>query len=461
MSIIDALTRALGEAAVLTGERIQDRFRSDASTTGTSLPKAVIRPSSVEETSTALRICNNHRQTVTPQGGMTGLAGGANPRAEDVALSLERFFGIEEIDTAAATMIVRAGTPLAAAQEAAAAAGFLLPIDLNARGSCQIGGIVATNAGGLRVIRHGATRDNVLGLEAVLADGTIISSLNKMKKNNTGFDLRQIFIGSEGALGIITRAVLRLHPLPAGRSTALCALADYERVVLFLRRAQAALPGLSAFEAMWESYFQVNQQATNGRFFRQAPAFAVILEEDFVGERSDRAGLEAFLAGALGEGLIKDAVIAQSEREGQAIWKIREGPGLNRPLISFDVSIAIGRMGAFADDCAAALAARFPDHPAYFFGHVGDSNLHIVVLIEGAGGEAKRAIDEIVYGLVQSYAGSISAEHGVGVLKRDFLHCSRTAEELAMMRRIKAALDPNNILNPGKVLPEEARYGAA
>ncbi len=455
--MIDALKAALGDRAVLTGQQIPPRCGSDASLTGKGLPSAVVRPSSVEEVSLALRICNTHRQPVVPQGGMTGLAGGANPGDGDVVISMELYSGVEEIDPASATMTVRAGTPLAVAQEAAEAAGFLLPVDLGSRGSCQIGGNLATNAGGIRVIRHGATRDNVLGLEAVLADGTVISTLNRMTKNNTGYDLRQIFIGSEGTLGIITRAVLRLSPLPSSRATALLALESYDDVVRLLHRAKARLSGLSAFEAMWERYVRFNSEAEGVHFFDRPYPFLVIMEEDRFSGSVDGGSFEAFLGEALEEGLIADALIAQSEKESRRFWSVREGLSMDRllpGLMNFDISLPIGKIGDFADRCTGALEAGFPGCHVSFFGHIGDSNLHIAVAVEEAGEETLHAVDTIVYGLVRDFEGSVSAEHGIGTLKRDYLAYSRSPEELEMMRRIKAALDPNGILNPGKVLPE-------
>ncbi|MCA1441475.1 FAD-binding oxidoreductase [Ensifer sp. IC4062] len=454
MSVIEDLTRSLGEA-VLTGDRITERYRSDASLTGRNLPSAVVRPASTTEVATALSICNAHRRSVVPQGGMTGLAGGANPDAGDFVISMERLSGIEEIDAAAATMTVLAGTPLEVAQRAAEDAGFLLPIDLGARGSCQIGGNLATNAGGIRVIRNGVARDNVLGIEVVLADGTVVSSLNKMIKNNTGYDLRQFFIGSEGTLGIITCAVLRLRPLPAGRLTALCALDNYTHVVSFLKRAQRELSGLSAFEAMWESYFRFNCEAEGRKFFETSPAFAVILEQDIHGKDGEREQFEAFLGQALEDGLIGDALIAQSEKEAQTFWRVREGHAMDRllpSLVNLDVSLPIGDIGRFAEECGMALSMRFPSAHVSFFGHVGDSNLHIAFSVPDADEESAHQVDAVVYPLVAAYHGSISAEHGIGTLKRDFLDQSRSAAELDVMRRIKNALDPNGILNPGKVL---------
>ncbi len=449
MSIITALRAALGDAAVLEGASIGARHVSDRSDTGTKPPLAVVRPRSTAEVSTALRLCNEHGIAVIPQGGMTGLAGGGNPQGGEIAISLELMRGIEDVDTSAATMTVLAGTPLEQLQQAAADAGLFLALDLGARGSCQIGGNLSTNAGGIRVIRYGMARDQVLGLEAVLADGTIMSSLNKMLKNNAGYDLKHLFIGSEGTLGIITRAVLRLHPPPGEITTALVALSTYEDVVALLRRAQGGLGGIVAFEAMWPSYFTFNARALGLSFFTGDHGFWVILESTM-----DRESIEAFLGACMEDGLVQDALLAQSEKEAREFWSVREGFDIEKlpDRINFDVSMPISKIGAFAEECAAALKTRWPHSHHSFFGHVADSNLHICVSTEYGPGEDMHSVDEIVYGVVRKFEGSISAEHGIGTLKRPYLGYSRSADELAIMRRIKAALDPKGILNPGKVI---------
>lgn len=451
--LIAALRAALGPQAVLTGAAVGERHRSDASLTGACLPAAVLRPDTVDGIAAALRLCNAAGQAVVPQGGLTGLAGGANPRAGDIALSLDRFAGIEEIDAASSTMTLRAGTVLQAAQDAAAAAGFLLPIDLGARGSCQIGGVIATNAGGLRVLRYGQTRDNVLGLEAVLPDGTVISALNKAVKNNTGYDLRQFLIGSEGTLGVVTRAVLRLRPAPAARRTALCALDGFGRVLALLARAQAALPGLSAFEAMWASYVRFNEEAEGIRHFPEVPPFSVILEQE--GTEADTDRFESFLAEALEDGLITDALVAQSQRDRDSFWRVREGHAMDRllpRLVNLDVSMATGSLGEFADSCGRQLSQRFPGAHVSFYGHLGDGNLHVAFSDPDAREDELPEVSRIAYDLVRAHDGSISAEHGIGTLKRPYLGWSRSAEEIALMRRIKGVFDPRGILNPGKVI---------
>ncbi|AMA59999.1 FAD-binding oxidoreductase [Bradyrhizobium sp. CCGE-LA001] len=448
VKLLKALQQALGDHVVLTGERIPAKARSDKSRIGHHSPMIYIRPRSVEHISSALRLCNTYCSSVVVQGGMTGLAGGANPERKDVVIAMDLLAGIEEIDTAAGTMTVLAGTVLEVAQKAAEDSGFLLPIDLGARGSCQIGGNLATNAGGVRVINHGVTRDNVLGLQAVLADGTVISSLNRVQKNNTGYDLKQLFIGSEGTLGIITRAVLKLQPLPVHRATALCALSSYEDVVALLRHARKSLMGLSAFELMWETFFRFNCEAENIKAFEADYPFTVIIEQS-----GETIGLEEFLSAMLEEGLLDDALIAQSEKERDRFWKIREGLSLGKlpNLIEYDVSLPIGALNLYAEEVIKALETEFPGIHVSIFGHVADSNIHLCISARQLNVIAKNRINTIVYDGVRKHQGSISAEHGIGLLKRDYLAYSRSPEELELMRRIKQALDPQCILNPGKI----------
>lgn len=449
MTLVDELRARLGADAVLTAPDIGGRYRTDKSESGTIDPLAVIRPRTTDEVSTALRLCHEAGQPVIAQGGMTGLAGASNATGREMALSLERLTGIEELDTAAATMTVRAGTPLETCQQAAAEAGLFLALDLGSRGSCQIGGNLATNAGGIRVIRYGMAREQVLGLEAVLANGTVVTSLNKMLKNNAGYDVKQLFIGSEGTLGVITRAVLRLHPPPGEIVTALCALDSYEGVVGLLRRAQRDLGGVVAFEAMWRDYVAFNAEALGLRFFEGEHRFWAIVEST-----ASRDALESFLAACLEDGLIVDALLAQSEAQSRQIWSVREGYPIEKlpNLLNFDVSLPIAAIGSYAETCTAALRRRWPEAHMSFYGHVGDSNVHICVSAPYGPGEDMHSVDEIVYGVLRDYGGSISAEHGIGTLKRPYLPVSRSPAEIALMRQLKQALDPKGILNPGKVI---------
>jgi FAD/FMN-containing dehydrogenase len=457
--IVDTLRNRLGADKVLAGGAIDIRYRVDFSHENACAPRAVLRPASTEDVSAILRECHRARQRVVIQGGLTGLAGGATPQDGEIAISLERLTGIEEIDRAAQTMTVRAGTPLQTVQQAAADAGYLFPLDLGARGSCTIGGNIATNAGGNQVIRFGMMRNLVLGLEAVLADGSVVSSMNKMLKNNAGYDLKQLFIGSEGTLGVVTRAVLRLWPKLPSKVTALCALRGFDDTVALLHTLQARLGGsLSAFEAMWAGYFHyvLEHMPALRSPFEERHAIYALIEIEGTDHTADTARLEAVLGESLESGAVADAVLAQSAREAKSLWAIRDGIGdvtpTLQPLLAFDVSLPADAMASFLNTVDAEFA-RFPDPVTNLvFGHIGDSNLHLAVTTHRARG--LNELCDFVYEAVGRHAGSISAEHGVGTLRRDYLHHSRSAAEIEVMRRLKAALDPHGILNAGRVMSD-------
>ncbi|WP_347468637.1 FAD-binding oxidoreductase [Burkholderia stagnalis] len=454
--IVAALAAELGTAAVTPPADIEPRFFTAYNEPPGVRPRALVRPRSVDEVSRTLALCTRLGQPVVPQGGLTGLARGAVALGGEVVLSMERFAGIEALDAAAGTITVRAGTPLQAVQEAADAAGFTFGVDLGARGSCQIGGALATNAGGTRAIRYGMMREQVLGLEAVLADGTVVSSMNRMLKNNAGYDLKQLFIGSEGTLGVITRAVLRLHPKLAEPATALCRVADYDAVVRLWDRVRA-LPDVVSFEAMWPAFYRYVANHTPGVVapFAADDGFAVLIECATSAPGGDaQQALETCLADGFDAGLVDDAALATSARQARDLWTLREGLAIDAlpHLVNFDVSLPTGELGAFAQHCEAALRARWPDIVCLFFGHVGDGNVHIGVSHAGPDAASEAELDEVVYAVVRAMGGSISAEHGIGVLKRPYLGHTRSDAEIAVMRRLKDALDPRHILNPGKVL---------
>ena len=454
-----ALLEALGTDLVATGAAIPDRRHSDWSGVPGSVPLALLRPRTTEQLAQMLRICNEHGQTVVPQGGLTGLAGGACCGPDDVAVSLERMNAIEEVDPVSGTLTVQAGCTLQTAQEAADAAGFLFALDLGARGTCTIGGNLSTNAGGNRVIRYGTMRDQLLGVEAVLADGSVVSGLHKMVKNNTGYDLRHLLAGAEGTLGIVTRVVLKLHPQPKSVSTAWCGLPNYEAVTTLLRRAKAELPGgVSAFEVMWPSYLAFMMDKVKGL---RAPlprrhAMNVLMESAGADAVHHPAAFEEFLARMLEEGVLEDAAVARSTSDARALWAVRDAtaefPMMLPGMAAFDVSFAIGDIGRAAIECEALLRRRWPGCTALVYGHLGDGNLHVIAHIEGGKPEETRAIEDAVYDLVRRYHGAVSAEHGIGSLKRKVLGHTRSPAELAAMRAIKHALDPKGILNPGKVV---------
>jgi FAD/FMN-containing dehydrogenase len=456
-NVIDALVAALG-SKIRTGADIPSRNHTDASGLQPAIPQALILPQTTEDVSTALRLCHQHRQAVVTQGGLTGLAGGAHPQTGEIALSLERMNGVEEIDTASATLTALAGTPLAVVQQAADEAGFLCGIDLGARGTCTIGGNIATNAGGNQVVRYGMARRNTLGLEVVLADGTVVRSLNKMLKNNAGYDWTQLFIGSEGTLGVITRAVIGLHSKPQSLQTALCAVSSFEDALVVLRRFQQAHPGrLLVFEAMWREFMTVATKICG-----LAPAFeaehdvTLLIEADM---GADPAGTEAFsllLSEFYEQDLIKDAVVAQSRADRNRFWAYRETPyeyGRFLPEeIRFDVSVPLNRMTEAVAHLRQEMPKQWPDAVYVVFGHVADSNIHINVAIRDMNDGIKKGVQGLVYDLVARLGGSISAEHGIGRIKRPYLSLSRTEPELVLMRKMKQTLDPEGILNPGRIL---------
>jgi FAD/FMN-containing dehydrogenase len=420
-------------------------------------PLVLVRPASSEEVSAVLRLCHGARQPVVPWGGKTGLVDGAMAEGA-VALSLERMNRIEEIDSVASTMTVEAGCVLQVACEAAEAKGLFFPLDLGARGSATIGGNIATNAGGNRVIRYGMMRDMVLGLEAVLADGTILSSLNHLIKNNTGYDLKQLFIGSEGTLGVVTRAVLRLRPKPLSQDTAFAALDSFAALPRFLRHMERALGGtLSAFEVMWEDFYRlVTTLPAKGRPpIPYGHSYYVLVESLGGDQTEDSARFERALEAALESGDVADAVIAKSQAERNDMWALRDDVtqlGRNVPIFSFDVSLKIADMESYVADVRRELSDRWPKFTLVIFGHLGDGNLHVVAGVGDRSHEARHAVEETIYGALRARGGSVSAEHGIGLEKRAYLSWSRGSEELALMGRLKQALDPNNILNPGKVL---------
>ncbi len=456
--LLDALRATVGADSVRVGAAIAPHNLGDwvLRAGPESLPAALLFPRSTEEVAAILRSCDAARVPVVPQGGLTGLAGGATPVAGAVMLSLERMRAIEEVDVAASTITVQAGAPLQTVQEAADAAGLLFPLDIGSRGSCTIGGNLSTNAGGNRVLRYGMARELVLGLEAVLADGTILTSLNKMLKNNAGYDLKHMFIGSEGTLGVITRAVLRLFPRPASAVTAVVALPDYAAALELLRRARTGLGGsLSAFEAMWPAFYTIATTVHGCRAPLPAGAGMYVLMDALGADQTtDPARVSALIEGALEDGVANDAVIAQSLRESREFWGLRDSVAefpRSFPHVGFDVSVPIAEMQGFIDDCTAALIARFGPIETLWFGHVADSNIHICVR-QTDHAPPKKEVDALVYARVRAFGGSVSAEHGIGLLKKPYLGHSRTPAELGVMRRLKAALDPNAILNPGKVL---------
>lgn len=458
-SVVEKLRTMLGPTAVLTGKDVHSRPAHIGVADGYGA-KAILRPKNTEEVATIMRLCHETGQTIVPLGGNTGMAGGAIATENDIALSLERMQGIEQIHALGRTMIVQAGTRLQTVQERAEEFGLMFPLDLGARGSATIGGNIATNAGGNKVLRYGMMREMILGLEVVLADGTILSSMNKVIKNNAGYDLKQLFIGSEGTLGIVTRAVLRLRPLCKSESTALLATDDYNHVMTLLGYLDQELAGtLSAFEVMWNDYYRL--ASGGGSDGKTLPVgldypYYILVEALGADPETDQTRFELVLSQALEKGLIVDAAIAQSGNERNNFWAIRDNiESLLAwwPIISFDVSLPIETIEDFVQETRAKIRDMWPDMRSVVFGHLGDSNIHFIVSVGSDEPDIRRQIEQAVYSAVSQREGSISAEHGIGLEKRAYLGYSRSESEIALMRTLKRALDPKGILNPGKVIP--------
>jgi FAD/FMN-containing dehydrogenase len=450
--IFEQLRDELGADLVVGADRLRERATSywDASPTEA---RCLVRPETTEQLSRAMSICHEHGQSVVVQGGLTGIVQGAASTAADVIVSLERMTAIESVDEADGVATIQAGAILQDVQEYVAERGFLFPVDFGARGSCTIGGAAATNAGGINVLRYGMMRNVVLGLEAVLADGTIISSMNQMLKNNTGYDLKQLFIGSEGTLGVITRVVVRLYPQTSSRDTAMFACTSFDAVIRQLGAMKTNLAGtLSAFEVMWNSYIT----AVTGEDGHVLPLdrnypYYVIAEAEGADPDADTARFQRLLEAGMECGDIVDAVLPKSETERRALWRIREEFEAALPAYLYDVSLPVRHMEAYVARLQARLPAWRADAVFEVFGHIADGNLHIFVKpFEDNAHHA--AVDAIVYGCLEGLDGSISAEHGIGIEKKSWLALSRNNDELALMRGLKRLLDPGNLLNPGKII---------
>jgi FAD/FMN-containing dehydrogenase len=459
----DSLARIVGEKWVQRGGMVDERYRKDLTGKYATAPGWAVRPGSTAEVSAIMREAHAAGVPVTVIGGQSGTSGAAVPSDGGLSLSLERMNCVHAVDTLSMTMDVEAGCILQIAQEAAEAQGAFLPLDLGARGSAMIGGTIGTNAGGNRVVRWGMMRDMVIGLEAVLADGTIVSSLTKMLKDNAGYHWKHLLIGSEGTLGIVTRAVLRLRPLPTTRQTALIAAPGFEQMIRVMRRLEVSLSGqLSSFELMWADFYEALTEAQLPSRPRPMPTgygIYALVEAMGGNEALDGQMFEGALASLMEEGLLSDAVIAQSDQQRDALWAVREdlSPGFTprRPFTAYDVSMAIADMPAFVDLALANLKEAAPDATALFYGHAGDGNLHANVSNGRMDAAMKATFDMAIYKAVSALGGSISAEHGIGMDRLPYIGMTRTPEELDLMRTIKRAIDPKGILNPGKVFTME------
>lgn len=445
----------VGENGILVGDDVRNR----ASTYWNQQPMqaaAILRPASVVEVSACLRLCFEKGLSVVPIGGNTGLVEGTACGPDQIMLSLERMTKIESVDALSRTVTVEAGAILQTVQAKVREHQLMFPVDLGARGSCTIGGMIATNAGGFGVLRYGMMRDRVLGLEVVLADGTVVSSLNGYLKNNTGYDLKQLFIGSEGTLGIVTRAILRLEEDQTAETTALIALQSFAQVTQLMKHLDRALSGsLSAFEVMWGDFFALNTgelSALDSPFSAGYPFYVLVECQGHQAEELNRR-FELALEQAFDGALLEDAVIAQSAGERASLWAIRETSEPEERFfdktIGFDVSLSIADMEPYVSKLQSGLARLAGDASLLVFGHLADGNLHLTVGLHTP--VCRKAIEHLIYDGLQEYGGGISAEHGIGLEKKGYLTITRKPEEIVLMRQIKATLDPHNRLNPGKI----------
>jgi len=465
--VLDRIKAAVGpkgwtdDAAALAPQLIDWRRRYQGRT------PLLVRPGSTAEVAEVVRLCADARVPIVAQGGNTSLCGGSIPSeaGDEILLSLSRMNRVRGIDAANYTMTAEAGCVLAQVQEAASQADRLFPLSLAAEGSCQIGGNLSTNAGGITVLRYGNARELVLGLEVVLPDGQVWDGLRGLRKDNTGYDLKQLFLGAEGTLGIITAAVLKLFPKPRERVTAFVAVTDLPSAVELLSRCRASSgDAVTSFELLPRIGIDLGRKFIPGVVepLRERRDYYVLIElTSAIDDSGLRGALEEALEQALEEGLIADATVAESAEQSRRLWFVRESivelQKFAGASIKHDVSVAVSLVPAFMVRAIAAVTAALPGVRIVAFGHIGDGNVHFNLYqpeaMDAAAFLARQAeLSRIVHDIVAALGGSISAEHGIGRLRRDDLQRYKPAIELELMRRIKQALDPNNIMNPGKVI---------
>lgn len=466
MTLIDQLIAIVGADNVLAMAADMAPYLEDWRGRYRGAARCVVRPATTEEVSAVVRACAQAGVAMIPQGGNTSLCGASVPDAsgEAVLISLSRLNRVRAIDLANNTMTVDAGCVLQTLQEEAFEAGRLFPLSLAAEGSCQIGGNLSTNAGGVQVLRYGNTRELTLGLEVVLPNGEIWSALRGLRKDNTGYDLKQLFIGAEGTLGIITAAVLKLFPLPQATATAWLAISSPQTAVHLLSMLQSAFgAALLACELVSDSALDLVLKNIPGTQSPLSPSpWYLLVELSGVGDDAAlRAALEGFLEQSLQSGALNDAVLAHSSEQARRLWALRENISEAQKIeglsIKHDISLPISRLGEFVERADSALNKAYPGIRIVNFGHLGDGNLHYNQSQAEAGENAEfiaaqPRVNEIVHDIVHELGGSISAEHGIGQLKREEILRYKSPLEMQMMRTIKQALDPQGLMNPGKVV---------
>ncbi|RMJ26599.1 D-lactate dehydrogenase [Aspergillus sp. HF37] len=424
----------------------------------------VLKPQSTDEVSRVLKYCNDRKLAVVPQGGNTGLVGGSTPVFDEIVLNTSRMNKIRSFDDTSGVLVADAGVILEVADQYLAEREHLFPLDLGAKGSCHVGGNVATNAGGLRLLRYGSLHGNVLGVEAVLADGTVVDSLSTLRKNNTGYDLKQLFVGSEGSIGMVTGVSVLCPPRPKAVNVAYFGVESYAQLCRAYKEAKGKLSEiLSAFELMDGRTQQLVHKTSGNKYPLEGEyPFYCLVETSGSNEEHDMAKLEAFLEHIMGEGIVADGVLAQDETQFQALWRWREGitEALNHVggTYKYDVSIPLPELYQLVDDCRERLTQMglvgdddsFPVQAVVGYGHMGDSNLHLNVSVRQYNKDVEKAIEPWVYEWIQKRKGSISAEHGLGLAKKEFIGYSQNETMVKLMKQLKDLYDPNGIMNPYK-----------
>lgn len=448
---LSSLQTIVDDNAILEGDDVTERTGWHGYQCNAQL---LVRPNTTEQLSAIVKLCNHHHQTMVIHGGRTGLASGANADTNDIVVSLERMNKIDNINIDNHTLIVEAGVTLQSIQQIAKDNDLSFTLDLGARGSATIGGLLSTNAGGNQVIRYGMAREQVLGLEVVLADGRILSCMNQMLKNNAGYDLKQLFIGGEGCLGIITKAVLRLRSLIPFRQTSLVAVDDFDKLPTLLRQCDAKFGGnLSAFEVMWNSFINISaydKRLPEFPLSNEHPYYALI-EFSANDQEHSHDILINTIESCMEKELITDALIAQSEKERNYMWSIRDNIDYLmselRPLCNFDISLPINHMNSYIQAIESELSQLLGQLHWTVFGHLGDSNLHLMININPDIEQCQQRIESVIYKNLQAFGGSITAEHGIGQEKKQYLPLSCNDNQIEVMRQLKTLFDPKNLLN--------------
>lgn len=458
-NIITLLQNAIDPSKVLTGETLKDRYVHIWKMDQPLNALAVVLPSKTEEVSAAMKACYETNTPVVVHGGLTNLVGSTETQGNEVVICMERMNKVIEVDTSSRTLSVEAGVILENAQIAAEEANLLLPLNFGAKGSAQIGGVISTNAGGLRVFRYGMTRALVLGLEVVMADGTVVNSMKKIIKDNSAYDIKHLYIGSEGTLGIITKAVLKLIERPQSRTSAFVAFNEYNKVVDFLKYMDRGMAGtLSGYELIWGETYQcmTSPPALSKPPLEHGYKYYVLLEGLGSDPARDQETLMQLLETAMEQELILDAAIADGSSDLEWFWKIREDVHVVASQCNndqhFDISMPIGYIGDKVEEMKADLAQIEGVEKIYPFGHVADGNTHFIIGKRDTSTKLKNAINDAIYGKLKDVGGSVSAEHGIGLDKKAYLPLCRTEAEIQQMKVLKQSLDTKGILNPGKVL---------